>query len=474
MKLVLHLLYLFPILLMMPSRTGAFDSFRIGAMFFFVVLAILTEWFFERKKKNVFRLDVLFITGFLIVHFQWPLMFLFEVDLRNLRVEALIEYVNYGTWLASIGLISWLIGWGCVKFKISIKERIVSVDYSKVKWVFAFLFGLFLLVAGRNYLTGAIYRGDSDSAAAEGVGAYVQLLLSCSSLALIACFVTDSAIKSKKTGWSWRKLDKVVLVLLGAYVFMFLAVGDRGGAVQAVSATLLLGSVFIYTIDIKKFAVLALTGAFVLTVIGFGRDSGAKTEKRSMVKDGLEELQELEVDAPYVLTVELANSSICLYSSVAEVSRREQFFYGSLWRSDLMAQVPFLQHLYARFYGWDDKEMSSAGYITYVTYGEGSVTGTGSSIIADLYLNWGPVGVMICMFGLGCLYRRVDIGLNKGEGVLWIVAAAGLGAAAFYSARATFWVFLRPILWSSALVYFFVNVRTVERAKKLSKIADQS
>lgn len=334
---------------------------------------------------------------------------------------------------------------------------LTGLKYGKIKCLFAGLFILFLMVAGRDYLTGAIYRGDSDSASSEGIGAYVQLLLSCSAIGLIGCFVTDVAIKSRKKDWNWLKIDKLLALGLGGYVLMFLAVGDRGGAVQAMSALLLLFAVLIKPIDKKLFVVMALTGAFVLTIVGLGRDSGRKTETRSMIKDGLQEFQDLEMKSPYILTVELANSSICLYSSVAEINTREAYFYGSLWRSDLMAQVPFIKHIYARFFGWDDKKMSSSNYITYITYGEGSVSGTGSSIIADVYLNWGAIGVMVWMFGLGALYKRVYIGASRGESLIWIIVAAGLGSAAFYSARATFWVFLRPALWSSVMVYYLVK-----------------
>lgn len=469
LRIGIQIFYLLLIAFMIPEKSSGFDSVRVSGMLVVVCAAVLTEWLIFGRQKNFFRLDMLFILGFIIVHFQWPLMLLCNVKVRNLNVESYINNVNYGTWISSLGIVAWLIGWTSFAFKGKPRARVVSVDYAKLKWSFFVIFAIFVATAGRDYLTGAIYRGDADTAAAHGVGAYVHLLLSYTVFALVAFYVPVAGARIKRGGRWWREIDITILSGLVCYVLMFLAVGDRGCAVQAVSALLIIYAMFVKSIGFKNFLILALMGAFVLTVIGLGRDSGRKSGERDMLGDGLQELQEMDSGASYMLTQELANSVVCVYASLENTPSERDFFYGSLWRNDLLALVPFAQQGYTAVFKVSQKHQNSSEYLTYLINGEGAISGTGSTIIADLYLNWGEVGVIIFMFGLGVLYKRVNQGVVNREGFNWVVAGAVLAGLAFYSGRAPYLVLLRPIVWTLLITKLLVTVRT----RKLPVKADR-
>ncbi len=470
MRIGIQIIYLILVALMMPSRVGAFDHLRVTGILVVVAASILTEWLLYSDSKNVFRLDVLFVFGFIIVHFQWPLMFLSDVKIRHLRIESFIDSVSYGTWLSALGLIAWFIGWGSFKFEKKRKFRILSVEYEKLKWAFYMCFALFLLFAGKDYLTGAVYRGDSDSAAASGLGAYFQLLLGFVVITAIAFYLPVAAAKIRKHGRWWQEIDILLLIVLGLYTLMFLAVGDRGGAIEVACALMLIYGMLVHPITKKQFCVLAIVGALVLTIIGLGRSSGSKSGDKNMLSDGVEKLETMDTNSAYILTLELANSSTCLYAAIDNVPTQHSFFYGKLWRGNLLAVVPLSQQIVGGFFEMKPDEMGSGGYITYLFYGDESVVGAGSSIIADLYLNWGEVGVVVFMFGLGVLYKRIHQGVVNRESLMWVVAAGALATVAFYAGRGGYLIFLRPVIWSLVIAKMLTTIEMAPVDNKKSKI----
>jgi len=66
----------------------------------------------SQKDKNWFRLDVLFLLGFGIVSFQWAVMISFSKIIPTYVLWGIADsqYVNYGTWLTTVGILAWLIG----------------------------------------------------------------------------------------------------------------------------------------------------------------------------------------------------------------------------------------------------------------------------------------------------------------------------------------------------------------------------
>src|SRR5690625_1576511 len=70
----------------------------------------------SKFKGNWFRIDVIFLLGFLIVHFQWPIMYSFsEITPENIsRVWVDERYVNYGVWLSLVGGLSWFLGYNFI------------------------------------------------------------------------------------------------------------------------------------------------------------------------------------------------------------------------------------------------------------------------------------------------------------------------------------------------------------------------
>ena len=240
------------------------------------LLSIAIHFFSLRKEKNWFRLDVLFILGFGIVHFQWPIMVAFSeiYPERMLRAWSDSAYMNYGTWLSTLGAIAWLYGYSLISLKTKTSSKKYNYDYIPVFWFTLMVYTMFLLTAGNAYLTGKIYKGYGYGRIGETLGAYFSLLTLISMLVLTTFVIINKRINYKSNVMQWFiGSDKKYLIMAGSYVFLHLAIGDRGGAIFLTFAFLVLFGQFVRPIKFKEFILIAICGAIILTLIGLGRSS---------------------------------------------------------------------------------------------------------------------------------------------------------------------------------------------------------
>lgn len=136
--------------------------------------------FISQRDKNWFRLDVIFLIGFGIVHFQWAIMMVFsDYNINTFRYVkyGMVDpaYINYGVWLSTIGILAWYMGYSWFSTKPKEYRLKYKINYKKLYWFTVILFVIFLFTAGSNFLSGGVYKGEGGSASAGGVGAYFQL-----------------------------------------------------------------------------------------------------------------------------------------------------------------------------------------------------------------------------------------------------------------------------------------------------------
>lgn len=426
-------------------------------LFFFIFHLWIEK---DEYRGNWFRVDVIFLIGFLIVHFQWPVMYSFSdiVPDEIHRVWVDERYVNYGIWLSLLGGLSWFLGYYSLRKRIKpITLSKISFDYQRLLNFTTILFIIFLLSAGRNFLTGGIYKGHGGSSAGEGVSAYVQLLYSICILILTTFVVlkSKSAYRGNVVSW-FLKLDKQYLLLIGTYIILFFSIGDRGGPTSLLIAIMILIGFFVRSIKLKELIALVTVGGIFLTIIGIGRS--IDSDKHTLARG----YQEFELESPYETTLVLANSIRTLFYSLEEVPEKSDFFYGKLWLGGIMSPIPFLQSTYLHLTGEEGKDISSTNFITYIVYGDNPTSGEGATLIADIYLNFGPPGVLIVMFIVGLLIKKVNSELLLQSHYKWIVISILIGAGALSWSRGTFLQFLRSIIWGLIIIKIFVRKRKIQ------------
>jgi len=421
-------------------------------VYLIVFIAALVIHFLLQKDKNWFRLDVLFLIGFAIVHFQWSLMILNGVSPIYLQyIYYISDYITFGTWLSTISILMWMLGYNLIPLKK--REKITySINYKKLFWFTLLFFLLFLMTAGSGFFAGSVYKGEGGSATGAGISVYFQLLAQIGILALTSVVVLNNKDNYKGSMLLWLKtIDKKYLLLMVSYILIFLSVGDRGTSIQILMTFLILFGSLIRPISLKEFSIIIVTGAIVMTLIGLGRS--AKSDENILLAGA----NRANLSTNYDITIELANSARTLYSALNNVPQKHDYFYGDLWIAKFLALIPMSQNIYMQLSDVKPYELGSAGYITYLRFGEHAHSGEGTSLIADIYLNFGITGSLVFMFLLGLFMKKLQNELNTQKNLYWLISAGMFASLVFYMSRSNLFVTLRPIIWGILLVYLFTK-----------------
>ena len=291
----------------------------------------------------------------------------------------------------------------------------------------------------------------------EGGSQFIfNFYLEFSILLLTTIIIINNKNKYKTKAVSWlKRLDKKYLLLVAVYLLLFLSIGDRGAAVEVTFTFLVLFGAIVRPISFKEFTGIILLGAIVLTLIGLGRSS---TSDENILVAGA---NKIEFQSNYDATMELANSVRTLYNGLSNVPEQHDYFLGKLWIKNFLALIPLSQNVY--FQLTDDKpyEFGSAAYITYIRFGTKSPSGEGTSLIADIYLNFGLIGVIFFMFLLGLFIKKLQNELNTQQSFYWIISAGIFASVAFYMGRGSLFDGLRPVLWGLILVILFTKRKKI-------------
>ncbi len=435
------------------------ETHEIYFYYFYFILIALIIHIVERNNNNWFSIDIIFLVGFLVVHLQWPIMlWVSDVTPRFFsRAYANTQYIAYGTWLSAIGVVSWVFGFILITSK-PISKATFFIKYKKLLIFTLIVYILFLVFSGEDYLRGNVYKGLSKSANASGLGRYFQVFFSISIIVLTAVIFSNKEYFNGKYYIKILGLNKLYLFIVTSALLLFLTNGDRGGAIQIVISFFILFGAFVRPINFKELIVVAVIGAFVLTIVGFGRSS---KENKNILMAGVDRFR---VESAYDISIELANSSRTLYSAIAYIENND-YFYGKLWLGDIFSIFPLGKNIFLTISEEKYYNVDSAELITYLAYGENAHSGEGTSLIADIYLNFGKYGVIFFMFISGLWIKKMMNELNKKRNLFWIVSAAIFASFSLYLCRGTFLFSAKPMIWGVIIFYLFtrnINRRRVD------------
>lgn len=422
-------------------NTGV-DDYTIRLYMILALLSILSH-FLMNRQRNYFRIDLLFLFGFVIVHFQWPLMIVVSgVELEQFyRYNFYADYITYGTWLSLMGLHFWILGYSFIQKEVA-KETSEKLFFKlKEKPVFNWtklLFVLFLITAGKTYLSGEIYSNVDKSSGdpIQGIAGYIHTILMIFALVLSVILIVNFTKTTDKLGRGFLKSNQQFLLLVFAMIMVFFLAGDRSSGLILICGFLVVYSSVIQPISQGRLVILGLGGALVMNVILIFRSMG------------LSGLSSFGLASLYDLTLNLANSARTLYIGLYDYDVSQNLYYGKLWVGNLLGAVPFAQGVYAGITGTPEHLMNTSKYITYLTHGEDATTGEGTSLIIDIFLNFGLFGVVVTMLLFGLLASKLQFELDRKSDFRWLIAAAIIGSVAFYISRASIFNPVKALLWS--------------------------
>jgi len=411
LKSVFYIIILVLLLFLFPNRFSHFDeqyNFVVS-----IIYAIALVYYLLQQRKytsNWLRFDVIFLVGYTIVHFQIP--FLASLGIEPERPDFIWinkQVVNFATWMSAVSIVLWM--WGYVLYrnkrkrrKVSdkVKQPIIKISYYKYDIILLLSFIAFLGLVGSS-----IFQGVYDGGKSWGTGAnYAFLILRVLLYLRVVYFFKDF---SKGTHFKIiiQKLlsYKIFIGVLGVYTLLFLMSGDRGPVMQV---ALIIGgayALYIRPIPFKRLILFIFLGAFVFTIIRFGRGRDANEfDQGNIFQRGYASFAESEGTN---VTDELASSVRIQYRALDVVPDQHPYLYGITFFTVGVGVIPFMGSTVIETFDIPQQYTATSSFFTILGQGQYATYGEGSEVLADIYVNFGLYGTFLIMFLFGMFSGKV-------------------------------------------------------------------
>lgn len=446
------------LIILIPSKTSEFSSSL--NLIYTVIYFILITFFLIRNKrftKNWVRFDVIFLIGFTIVHIQIPALASLGIEpARPHLVWINKDLVNFATWFSLIAIVFWMWGYSTYKIKIEKKNnRFIEhkINYLLLDSLILSIFILYIIITGSILFSGK-YNIDNEIGRES---LYIFLFLNVLIYLRIIYFIKDQPKSSNiltifKAFISNRIFSSIILI----YFFIFLLSGDRGPILRILLIGVGSYTIFIKPISFKKLSLFIITGAFILTLIGLGRENDASNfGNKNIFERGYSAF--LESDNTNI-TDELAGSNRILYMALDTVPAQHNFLYGITYIVNIAWSIPFLAGIIVNAFNIPLMYRDSSQFFTITSLGPDPTWGVGSELIADIYINFGVYGVFILMFLFG-RFSSKSFSKALSFNIPHIIIYLCLISEAISINRGGLLTPLKPIISMLLINYFFMKIK---------------
>lgn len=405
--MIVYILSLLLALSLYSQAPSVMDKpFMLGCL----VLAITNSVLFvyktnNQKKYNLhglyIRHSIIFMICFFIVFFQKDFDYVLGIiDSSNNLLWYDSTVVCKSAALSLCALLSFYLGYELSKKTFHISNSTYTYSF-KMKEVLVYVgyvsLIIYLIFVPKSYLLGGYNAGEN-----KGWANVILVLLQALFLALFAIYSYD--YKHAVTKISFWKFYKKPIILVLIYSFIILVSGRR---TEAIRMFILLIVIYAYakgrTANYKAMGVVMVSLALVMSILSFLR-----TGKARSFSQGVEMVSESKSFLP--VTDELASSVNTLHIAVSNFPDILPYTKGLTFFPNFLVLVPGLDQYYQNNIRGNGVITSSAEMITYIQFGDNASYGLGSSLVADAYIPFGLVGVLIIFMIFGGFIHYLEVG----------------------------------------------------------------
>lgn len=383
-----------------------------------VCVSIVSFLFFrkehnDRLKKQYVKICYFFILSYCIVHFQIFIdLLLGNLDLNNSFMWFDKSIVPTALTISTVGLLAYMLGYSLFYKKqpevkpLKKEPKILNVKILNIISVLLML--VYFYTIDKDY-----FRGQYGEMEVETLPARIMFLFLAvvNAVIIINCRNLLVLKHSDISLLNYIKYQKTPFTLLYIFLLLDLISGNRDAFVM--NSLFVFFSYFYVTkrkIKLRQLFLLVILGAMSLSILGLARKYKDNASFKGRVNSAL--AQEYENNNyPYSvieITKELAASGRVLNSAVSVVPNKFPHTYGLFAFQDVLLMVPMAKTQFISTVGIPKAYTSSAQFLTWVELGQFSTWGVGTSCVADTYLDFGFIGVMIIFFLFGVLSRRLE------------------------------------------------------------------
>ena len=411
------------------------------------------------KPVNWLAADTTFSISFVVVHLLY--IFIWLTDIFQLPVTDIWYFRNANCphtvcstlAMCAGSLAAFNIGYLILPYKLRMEPMKAVMPWQRLgKLLVRISCGLlilFVILVGPQFLSGR-YEGSTFSYLPNIVFQVFQGLI----LAAIAVLVVSRASysgRSKRIIW----LDTFLAVAASVALLLH---GDRSTFLIIVLAILTAYSEFIKPIKVQT-AALALAAMFVLLGIsGLARHAVEGRNLASFYRIGQEKFGDSLENA----AVGFSGSVLTAFVAVDHVPGDHRYYMGKQKINAVAGLIPFGRKL---FNVQQTTETSSSVLFTYLIQGTtGKVSGTGTSIFADIYLEGGYGLTLFVFFLFGLLFKHITTKARSTDDLRWKVALVSLVAILSISGRMQIVdLLVRQVAYPVMYMLFFAYVLGVHR-----------
>lgn len=354
---------------------------------------------------------------------------------------------NYAVALATISLLSWLIGFAAAPRSAPIKRLDNVRNLRYLAALFAVSTVGFAYFAGGDFFNRTIYTTVQSNLTqtVSGISAYLfDVAQVMAVLALAVLCYERFVIRSSRRN---RAGSNVLAALLITYCAIFLIGGDRGQVVQILVGFALAFAATVRPVRFWEFAFLTLIGFGIFTLIGDWRSGAEISAATAFQQYGY-----------WQISANLAQSFVPLTQSVV-IAEADGFSFGLLWLSQILGVIPFAQQLMFLWTDLSPADVSSSVLITTHTLGANASSGIGTSFVADIYLNFGVTGLVLFSAFFGAICARMGVWLEGGGGFYRYLLAIAFASLVLYVARSSILFQIKPMIWSLGFCWLLLRVK---------------
>ncbi len=483
------LTYLFHVSIIVFSLTLLYfqeQGLYVAAYSLFAALVGVCLWksneYRQFRSVNWCHPAPVFVAGFIIVYYQLPFCYLagFELSAYSRKVLLFPQNISYCLLVASIGLSSFFCGYQFIlkrkmkqgKHKIApaklesnmFRDQVNHINSIKplVLILTLTIFSLYMSSLGLTsyfeYNYGRL-SGKIDQSSIY-LGFIATLLMYFFLLLELACVIYQrpDSLASYFRAWDKRALILMVIILLPSVLS-----GDRGAYLQPLALFVAPYFLLVTPLRLKSALVMFILLAFAMILVADTR--GGRDVDLSKAIDSRIDTITNPAEWP---TIELANSFGTFNIATEYFPDRYSYLNGKGTLFKLASIFPFSSKLtgIAQLNKDSNYIYTSSLFFTNILTDGTFSSGSGTSFLADTYMDFGPYGIPVVMFFFGIFLGWVSINAIISQSPIFVFLYSYYCFNGFYINRADLFSGWNILLW---VILPYLIVRSY-RLYKYSKI----
>lgn len=405
----------------------------ISFFYYCFVCFIIGTWCYLKikRKVNFLDFDILFIIIYAFTCYTSTFFISNELLYKALFFGYMfdVSYVNIANSLVTVGILSYYCG-SCSKVKVpksSAHEMSTIINTKVLSILLLFLTILFIGMGGMAY---------SQSAYLDAAGGFSPLI---PYILLLITFISTVIIVSEfynKRRFNSYKIAKLSIISIGIVVLILLLGGSRSSASFIALPIIGIYCMMFKPLNLKQVLTFVVFSIAAMWLIGQLRTGDSVSS----------------VVNPILYIVDLTVPSRNNYA-VYEYVQENGFTYGASFVG-VFTVIPFLSNFLGLVNG-SGELLTQSFFDAHPNY---NMIGLGTTVIADIYIAFGLVGVVVLMYLLGKIVKKYSEGAMDGNYYSLVIYAA-LFSVSVFTVRGYVTTGLRPAIWCFLIAYINLHLK---------------